>query len=71
MYYEINIAKKNLKTGEWEHLFATAKRSITTWNELKRVYAEIARAFDGEGYHITVRQCEETGRVVDVDEIKA
>lgn len=71
MHYEINVAKKNPKTGNWEHLFATAKRSITTWNELVRVYTEIAKAFCGEDYHITVEQWAETGRSVDVTEIKA
>ena len=28
MYYEINVAKLNKKTGRYEHFFATSERSI-------------------------------------------
>lgn len=49
MYYEINISLNG------RHLFATAKRSITTNSELKKVYPVIKSKFPKEeGYSIMV-----------------
>jgi hypothetical protein len=39
MYYEINISENN------KHLFATAKRSITTKSELKNVFEKLNNCY--------------------------
>ena len=66
MYYEINVAKKNPVTGRYEHLFATAERSITSRYQLRKVYEEISSRFTGDEYNITVEYWEKTGRTVDM-----
>ena len=56
MYYEINVSK------DGKHLFATAKRSISFYWELERVYRIFEEKFPKyEGYEITVTHWIETG----------
>ena len=44
MYYEINIAKQN-HSGNYEHYFATAPRSITNKTRLKEVVLDLKEKF--------------------------
>lgn len=61
MYYEINVAFNGF------HLFATAKRSITTRPQLEKVLNIIRLKFPvEEGYEITVTEWEERGHYVDI-----
>ncbi len=69
MYYEINVSKKNTKTGRYEHLFATAERSIRSMAELKRVWREISAKFSGEEYHLSVTRIETLGQTVNIERI--
>lgn len=63
MYYEINVSLNG------NHLFATADRSITTMNKVKRVYELFKEKFpESEGYKIDVTYWEKTGRLVEMNE---
>lgn len=53
MYYEINVAKKNEK-GDYEHYFATAKRSITTKTRLKIIVTDFMEKFPEPEFSISV-----------------
>ena len=62
MYYEINVAKNGF------HLFATAERSITTEEELQRVYSIFRDKFpETEGYQMSVTKWEKIGHYVDMN----
>lgn len=68
MYYEINVSKLNPKTGRYEHLFATAERSIASPWALKRAYAEIAPRFkEADGYKVTVERWEKSGHLINME----
>lgn len=73
MYYEINVAKETTYYGSKEkfyaHFFATAKRSITDRETLKKVYVELKAAFPEPKYNITVKYCSETMEGIDIDEL--
>lgn len=61
MYYEINVALNG------QHLFATAKRSITNKIALEVVYRIFKQKFpEEEGYDIMVTQYDTVGRYVDM-----
>lgn len=49
MYFEINVSHQG------KHLFATAKRSISTRDQAKALWQKLKSAFPGdEGYEVTV-----------------
>ena len=63
MYYEINVSLNG------RHFFATAKRSITTDSELKKVYPVIKSKFpEEEGYSISVSECPEVSSYYGTEE---
>ncbi len=72
MYYEINVAKQDfIGTSErftYKHFFATAKRSITTENELKEVLKHLVVAFPKPEFDITVTMYEERGDFVNIED---
>jgi hypothetical protein len=64
MYYEINLALNG------RHLFATAKRSITSQPELKKVCKIFVEKFpQSEGYNISITEYEEDGYSLDIIEV--
>lgn len=72
MYYEINVAKLNKSRAiayPYVHFFATAERSITNRDHLKKVYNEIAKAFPSPEYEITVSKYETIGENIDMNDI--
>lgn len=61
MYYEINVSKNGM------HFFATAERSITSFDKLKEVVQVFNEKFPEEqGYRISVTQWEKLGKSVDL-----
>lgn len=64
MYYEINVSLNG------RHFFATAKRSITTTSDLKKVYPVIKAKFpEEEGYKIMVSEHPEVFKYIDTSEL--
>ena len=64
MYYEINIALNG------RHLFATAPRSITTYDELKTILRVFKAKFPAnEGYEISASEYPQTSYRIDVSPI--
>lgn len=64
MYYEINVSLNG------RHFFATAKRSITTISDLKKVYPVIKAKFPKEeGYKIMVSEHPEVSKYIDTSEL--
>jgi hypothetical protein len=64
MYYEINLALNG------RHLFATAKRSLTSPAELKKVCKIFVEKFpQSEGYNISITEYEEGGHGLDIIEV--
>lgn len=64
MYYEINVSLNG------QHLFATAKRSITNQTMLENVYKIFKEKFPlEEGYNITVNQYETKGKFIDMSHL--
>ena len=62
MYYEINVSLNG------QHLFATAKRSITNKIALEVIYRIFKEKFpQEEGYNITVSYNETRGTFVDME----
>jgi len=60
MWYEINVSLKG------KHFFATAKRSITDREQLKKAYTVFAEKFPAsEGYELTVTNYAVSGYTVD------
>ena len=65
MYYEINVATKN-----HQHVFATARRSITDQRNLVKMYRLFQEKFPAsEGYVLTVRKCYESSQTMEQAEI--
>ena len=61
MYYEINISKNG------HHFFATAERSLTNYDDMKRALAVFVEKFPkSEGYEILVTQWERKGKQLDL-----
>jgi hypothetical protein len=71
MYYEINVSKRNefRADKDYSHFFATAPRSITTMDELKKVIDVFVEAFPSPEYNITITKWEETGQGVSIDKV--
>ena len=65
MYYEINIAK------DGKHFFATAERSITTEEELKKALIIFQNKFPKEeGYEIIITlEYPKTSYLLNIDDI--
>lgn len=64
MYYEINVSK------DGRHFFATAKRSITSKEELKIKLQVIMEKFpEDEGYTVMVFYYPESGSTISVESI--
>lgn len=65
MYYEINVAKLNEKTGRYEHFFATDERSITNMFKLEEVVNVFYKKFpEEEGYKLTCTHWEMRGEEI-------
>jgi len=60
MYYEINVSKLNEKTLEYKHYFATAKRSLTSYDEAVIVLNHFVQLFPEPEYKISVSYNPET-----------
>lgn len=67
MYYEINVSEKR-KDGDYWHLFATHKRSVTTQGELKHVYTLLLKAFPFPEFKIDVVKWKERGTGINMKE---
>lgn len=66
MYYDINVSLNG------HHFFATAERSVTSRQELKRVLPVMLMKFPVvEGFGISVSQHSNVGESVSVDEVMA
>ncbi len=64
MYYEINVAFLG------RHLFATAKRSLTTKEQMEICVKLFKSKFpESEGYHISVVFYENTGLILDISNL--
>ena len=64
MYYEINVALNG------KHLFATAKRSLTSELRMKECLKVFMEKFpESEGYSISVERIECVVNVLDVNKI--
>jgi hypothetical protein len=62
MYYELNISLNG------RHFFATAERSITSEDELKKVYDVLKVKFPhSEGYRIGITRWETTGTIIKLE----
>ena len=70
MYYEINVAKLDKKTGRYHHFFATSERSCTTPWEFKKVLSAIKERFLEPEYNITATYCEKVSKPIDITEGK-
>jgi uncharacterized protein (DUF736 family) len=68
MWYEINVSKKNSK-GMYIHFFATAKRSVTLWVDLRIVYNAIKSAFPEPEFKVDITKWEEIGHGIDPETI--
>lgn len=69
MYYEINVARlenKGTKNGEYVHFFATAKRSIHSRIELKKVYDVFKNVFPEPEYNMTCAYYPECGEGINL-----
>jgi hypothetical protein len=67
MYYEINISRlTKSKALPYEHYFATAERSITTMEKLKRVYNDFKIVFPEPMFKITVTYKQHIGHCIDI-----
>ena len=65
MYYEVNVSTDS------GHLFATAKRSITTKIQMKKLVSIFKIKFPAKsGYSLMVTKYEETEEGVNIDSIK-
>jgi hypothetical protein len=63
MYYEINVSLNG------RHFFATAERSITDKQKLKKVYKMFKEKFPEEdGYEITVTYWKHYGERINMEE---
>lgn len=63
MYYEINVSLNG------RHLFATAERSITNFDKLKKIYVLFKEKFPEEdGYRLTVTREETIGKFLNMEE---
>lgn len=63
MYYEINV------TLYGKHFFATAERSITDLDSLKRVYCTLAARFTSkDGFSLSVKLVKISGHSIDTSE---
>ena len=66
MYYDVNIALNG------RHYIATAPRSITSKDDLKKKLPVLKEKFpESEGYSISVSRVEEVGYHINIDEILA
>ena len=64
MYYEINVTK------DGKHFFATAPRSITTKEELKRVWKTLIAVYKQiDGYELSITKYETIGTPVEPKEL--
>ena len=67
MYYEINVARRigkmpfNSNEDRYEHLFATASRSLQTMYAVERVLPAIVAAFPEPNHHVTLHRHETIG----------
>ena len=67
MYYEINVAKLNEKTGRYEHFFATDERSITNMFKLQTVVNDFKNRFpESEGFKITCTHWQKIGEEIEI-----
>ena len=67
MYYEINVAKFNEKTGRYDHFFATDERSITNMFKLEEVVKVFKKKFpEEEGYNLTCTNWETRGEEITI-----
>lgn len=67
MYYEINVAKLNKKTGRYEHFFATDERSIISMSKLEEVVNVFYKKFsEEEGYKLTCTHWEIRGKGIKI-----
>lgn len=74
MYYEINVSKADPERDwkgnpSYRHLFATAPRSLTDENELKRCLKILVEKFPAPEYCISVHQDKEIRYGVDINEV--
>ena len=68
MYYEINVAKLNEKTGRYEHFFATSERSIINLRTLVNMMNDFRIRFpESEGFNITCTKWEKIGKEVEIN----
>lgn len=71
MYYEINVAKLNKKTGRYEHFFATDERSIISVSKLEEVVNVFYKKFpEEEGYKISITHWRKVGKEMPVCDLK-
>lgn len=62
MYYEINVSLNG------HHFFATAERSITSKDKLKKVWEAMKKAFpQSEGYEMSATLYSHVGEYVTID----
>ena len=62
MYYEINVSLNG------HHFFATAERSLTSKDKLKKVWEALSKAFPkSEGYEIDASYYETRGESIDMN----
>lgn len=62
MYYEINVAYQTPRDGKWQHLFATAERSLTDEAAAKTLYTILCQKFPAPTFQVTVSQWQKTGK---------
>lgn len=68
MYYEINVAKLNKKTGRYEHFFATSEESITNAFKLEDALRVFVKKFPKEeGYQICATHWQNIGKEIEVN----
>lgn len=61
MWYEINVSLNGM------HFFATHARSITSYEQLKVVYATFKEKFkESEGYELSVTEYSTVGKSVEI-----
>lgn len=62
MYYEINVSKLTKRAGigeRYEHYFATAKRSITFYEDACEMLKEFQKIFPAPEFNITISEVPE------------
>lgn len=76
MYYEVNVTRmrdgdeiKKYSQQRYEHWFATAARSIQDKQKASQVYQDMIKRFPEPKFKITVSFYEETGRIVDLEQL--